>query len=298
MLQTELARGLAENSGLPLFPMAFLVVVGLILARYLVVAGIALGLVTLFRKPLATRRIQAAPFTAVQLRREFLWSLSSIGLFGLAVAGMLLLRDGGPNLKLYPDIGAFGLWWFWLSMPAGIVFHDFYFYWAHRFMHLPGVFERVHRVHHLSTNPSPLAAFAFHPIEALIELGGILLFATLFPVHPIALALIGFYSLLSNVLGHLGYELFPQGFIRSPALNWINTSTSHNQHHRSINYNFGLYSLIWDRIFGTLHPNYETLFNRVTSHHATREGGALNPLEPAQPPHLTACSSPDQTHFS
>lgn len=265
MHPAEFARGLADHSGLPMVPVTFLVVGGLILVRYLLVAGLALGLLYLFRRPLAARRIQPQPFTPKQLRREFLWSLSSIGIFALVVTGMVLFRGEGPILKLYSDIDAFGLWWFWLSIPAAIVFHDFYFYWAHRFMHLPGIFERVHRVHHLSTNPSPLAAFAFHPVEAMIELCGIVLFAALVPVHPIALALVGLYSLTTNVLGHLGHELFPEGLLKSPALNWINTATSHNQHHRSFTHNFGLYSLIWDRMFGTLHPDYAALFTRVTT---------------------------------
>ena len=45
------------------------------------------------------------------------------------------------------------------------------FYWMHRFMHLPGIFKAVHKVHHLSHNPSPWAAFSFHPLEAIIEAG-------------------------------------------------------------------------------------------------------------------------------
>ena len=52
-----------------------------------------------------------------------------------------------------------------------ILLHDTYFYWAHRAMHHPKIYRHVHLVHHLSQNPSPWAAFAFHPFEAVIEAG-------------------------------------------------------------------------------------------------------------------------------
>jgi sterol desaturase/sphingolipid hydroxylase (fatty acid hydroxylase superfamily) len=152
---------------------------------------------------------------------------------------------------------------------VAILLHDFYFYWMHLFMHLPGVYERVHKVHHLSTNPSPLAAFAFHPLEAVIEALAIWVIALIIPIHPVALIAVGLYSIATNVMGPSGYELLPRGLAQHPVFGWLNTATSHNQHHRTFNYNFGLYTLLWDRLFGTLHPHYVGLYQRTTRQQTT-----------------------------
>ena len=45
----------------------------------------------------------------------------------------------------------------------------------------------------------------------------------------------------------------------------MNTATSHNQHHRTYRYNYGLYTLIWDRLFGTLHPRYAETYAAATT---------------------------------
>ena len=34
----------------------------------------------------------------------------------------------------------------------------------------------------------------------------------------------------------------------------------HAQHHAEPTHNFGFYTLLWDRLFGTLHPEYEARF--------------------------------------
>ncbi len=57
------AGWIAQNLHLPLWAIPILLVV-LISLRYLLFAGGALAVITLFEKPLAPRRIQPAPFTA------------------------------------------------------------------------------------------------------------------------------------------------------------------------------------------------------------------------------------------
>jgi sterol desaturase/sphingolipid hydroxylase (fatty acid hydroxylase superfamily) len=144
-----------------------------------------------------------------------------------------------------------------------IIFHDTYFYWTHWLMRKRGIYRWVHRVHHLSTNPSPWAAMAFHPYEAIIEACVIVIIPFLFPVHPLAIGLFLLFMMVYNVYGHLGYELYPAGFSKSYLGRWINTSINHNLHHESMNGNYGLYFLFWDRIMGTLHPQYDRKFDEV-----------------------------------
>jgi Delta7-sterol 5-desaturase len=258
-----ISRDLANLSGGELL-IAALLVASVFALRYVLFAGGALLLLQVFKKPLAARRIQPVPIKAAQTLRELAYSISTIFVFSLTIIAALLVHKQIGIFQIYRDPMQYGALWLILSLPVLIVLHDFYFYWAHRFMHLPGVFELVHKVHHRSTNPTPLAAFAFHPIEAFIEILGVLIILMIVPLWTWTVVVFGLYSLATNVMGHLGYELLPRVLVKNRWLSWINTATSHNQHHRTYTYNYGLYSLVWDRLFSTLHPGYRKLYERTT----------------------------------
>jgi sterol desaturase/sphingolipid hydroxylase (fatty acid hydroxylase superfamily) len=108
----------------------------------------------------------------------------------------------------------------------------------------------------LSHNTTPWTSFAFHPVEALVQVGFIGV-VFLFPVHTLALALVMTWQMLFNVIGHLGYELIPTKLYHSFLGKWMNTSTHHNMHHRYTNSNYGLYFNVWDTFMNTNHPHYE-----------------------------------------
>jgi sterol desaturase/sphingolipid hydroxylase (fatty acid hydroxylase superfamily) len=148
---------------------------------------------------------------------------------------------------------------------TAVVLHDTYFYWTHRLMHHRRIFTYVHAVHHQSHNPTPWAAYAFHPLEALVEVGVLPLMVFILPLHPLALSAFGVYMIVMNVMGHLGYEVYPQAFMRSRVLRVVfNTSTHHNMHHRYNKGNYGLYFNLWDRLMKTNHSKYETTFLSIT----------------------------------
>lgn len=233
------------------------------LLRYLL---LALPAFLLFhrRSPgrLASRRLGPGPASDVQARREVLYSLGTLAIFGLTGVLMYVMARTGVS-QLYSD-NRYGTAWFILSIPVMLIIHDTYFYWTHRFMHWKRVFKYVHRVHHLSHDPSPLAAYSFHPLEAVIEAGIAPLIALVLPVHRTAFLIFITFQLLMNVLGHLGFELYPRGFLRSP-WGWIfNTTTHHHQHHQKTNWNFGLYFNVWDRLMGTNHTRYAETFAAAT----------------------------------
>jgi lathosterol oxidase len=141
--------------------------------------------------------------------------------------------------------------------------HDTYFYFTHRLMHHPRVFRWFHLVHHRSTNPSPWAAYSFHPLEAVVEQFITVIFYFTIPIHVTHLGIFFLMSIIYNVYGHLGYELYPRGFSRTWVGKWINTSISHNQHHQYFKGNYGLYFLFWDRLFGTMREDYDERFEEV-----------------------------------
>lgn len=59
------------------------------------------------------------------------------------------------------------------------------------------------------------------------------------------------------VYGHLGHEILPASWGRHWFGRWINPSVAHNIHHARARYNFGWYSLFWDRCMNTIDPDYE-----------------------------------------
>ncbi len=233
------------------------------LVRYAVIAIPAYVLFhRLTPKRAVSRRLGPGPVSSKQVRRELFYSVVSLGIFGLTGVLMYELAQAGLS-RIYTD-DRYGPVWTVLSVPVMLVMHDTYFYWTHRFMHWKPVFKYAHRVHHLSHDPSPLAAYAFHPLEAVIEAGIAPLIALTLPVHRDAFIVFLTVSLLINVTGHLGFEMYPRGFLRSP-LGWIfNTTTHHHQHHQRTNWNFGLYFNVWDRLLGTNHPQYAATYAAVT----------------------------------
>jgi sterol desaturase/sphingolipid hydroxylase (fatty acid hydroxylase superfamily) len=156
-----------------------------------------------------------------------------------------------PHTAMYTDWRKHGWSWLALSLPAMLLLHDTYFYWMHRVVHHPRLFKAVHRVHHLSRNPSPLAAYAFHPLEALLEMAWILPVLFLLPIHRAVLILFALLSLAMNVIGHLGVEIYPEHWKRHSIMRWLNSPTHHNDHHLHFRGNYGLYFLFWDRLMGT-----------------------------------------------
>src|SRR3989337_2689278 len=100
------------------------------------------------------------------------------GIYTAEMAGVTLIYD---------DVHQYGITYMIMSFILTVVFHDFYFYWTHRFMHHKKIFKYVHRVHHESTNPSPWAAYSFHPWEALIQALVLPIMVFLFPLNPLVI---------------------------------------------------------------------------------------------------------------
>jgi lathosterol oxidase len=234
-----------------------------IYGRYLLLAGVAYFLFYRFGFGPARRKIQASLPAAARVRGELKESATTALVFGAVGLLIVVLRAQGLTL-VYTDLNAYGWWYLPVSFVLLVVLHDTYFYWMHRLMHRSKWLRTIHAAHHGSYNPNPLTAMAFHPLEALAEIAIIPVLLFVLPAHPLVLLLFGVWSLGWNIIGHLGYELFPAGFVRHPVGRYFNTSTHHNQHHLDGRYNFGLYFNYWDRWFGTNNPTYEQTFASIT----------------------------------
>ena len=158
---------------------------------------------------------------------------------------------------LYLDIsGGYGWCWLFAGPLLFLLAQETYYYWVHRWMHRPGVYERVHRWHHESIETTVWTAFSFHPIEALLQAVFLPLVVMIIPMH--AYAFLGLLALmtLSATINHSGIEVFPRSWARHPLLRYLIGATHHDVHHRQARYHFGLYFTFWDRWMGTEKPGY------------------------------------------
>lgn len=229
----------------------------------LLACGVWLFFYVAFRTAWKHRRISQKDPARWQIMREIVHSLRSIAIFGLVTGAVVYAANSGWT-QLYRRIDKCGWVWFFLSIGVMIVMHDTYFYWTHRMMHHRWLYRTFHRTHHLSTNPTPWAAYAFSPLEAVVQAGiGPLIVFTI-PVHPIAFATFMLWQIAFNVFGHCGYEIFPSWFLRSRASLFLNTVTHHALHHEKFRDNFSLYFNVWDRLMGTNHTDYAYRFELAT----------------------------------
>lgn len=223
-----------------------------ITVRYLVITGLAyLGFWKWKANWSKRNRLQQKEFRTEDIRRELGYSALTLLIY-MVVFSIPFLSAVRPYTKLYDHVSDYGAGWWIVSLIGLILINDTYFYWMHRWVHRPAWFQKVHRVHHQSTNPTPFAAFAFHPYEAVLEFIWIMPLFFLVPLHVGMTVVFSIISLVINVIGHLGVEIYPDHWRAHPVLRGLNRSTFHNDHHRLFRGNYGLYFTFWDRWMGTL----------------------------------------------
>eukprot|EP00026_Physarum_polycephalum_P010636 Phypoly_transcript_10805.p1 GENE.Phypoly_transcript_10805~~Phypoly_transcript_10805.p1 ORF type:complete len:262 (+),score=12.91 Phypoly_transcript_10805:437-1222(+) len=159
---------------------------------------------------------------------------------------------------LYPLVQYFGgeihapvpsLFTFAWQIALCFVVNDFLFYWAHRLLHYPPLYKKVHKQHHMFTQTIGIAAEYSHPFEGLIAAA----IPTLLPFVLLGchMTVVWTYIFLRNwetIDAHSGYcfpwsvwTLFP----------WLNGGPKFHDFHHSANIgNFGMLRF-WDWAMGT-----------------------------------------------
>ena len=233
--------------------------------RYALPASLAFAVFWMWKwDTLAHRRIQKRRPGRDAFLREIRYSLSTILIFAtVGLATVHLARAG--ILRAYHDVEPYGWPYLFGSIAIAILVHDAYFYWTHRAMHHPRLFRHFHRIHHSSTHPSPWAAYAFAPLEALVSALVVPLILLVVPMHDAAVFAFLGHMIVMNVLAHLGIELYPRGFTRNRWTRWLSTTTHHDLHHRDFHGNYGFYFTWWDRLMGTQHARYHETFADLTA---------------------------------
>jgi len=202
-----------------------------------------------WRKP-----IIVAPAQKHQQIMEIKYSFISSFIFSFAGLLMGWLWQGGVS-QIYLNISK----WDWVYFPISAFLlaflHDTYFYWTHRWLHIPWVFKKFHSIHHASRQTSPWTSFSFHPVESLINAMAIPLIIMILPLHPIIILLHLTLMTVTAVTNHVGTEIMPKILITLGFhCHWI-SGYHHGQHHTLYKYNYGLFFTWWDKWLATESPN-------------------------------------------
>lgn len=241
--------------------------------RYLIPASAFFGLVWLARKLIAKYRIQDTAWATNQYVREIALSASTAFIFSLIGTGLFWAIKAGWT-QIYTDDSRFGAFYYYASFFVLMVLHDTWFYWTHRLMHTKPLYRFFHKAHHLSKSPSPWAAYAFAPGEAVVQALFYVIMMFAIPFHPNILFGYLIFMIVRNIWGHMGYELLPRWFHKTRLTSFSTTATHHDMHHELFNQNFALYFRWWDKLMKTEHPDYLKRFD------ANAKGKSVNQGEP------------------
>lgn len=230
----------------------------IISVRYLLVAGIFyLVFYAWFPSKYEARKINKKEYKQGQFKKEVAYSLISSLIFAVAGAFTVILWQKGYT-KVYTKMDGYGWWYLPFSLGVYMLLQESYYYWTHRWMHVPAVFKLVHKVHHDSRIASPFTAFSFHPLEGLLQAIFLPLLLLIIPIHYVVLIFLLVIMTFSSVINHLDIEIYPKNGYRLWS-QWIIGASHHSLHHKYYKYNFGLYFTFWDRIKNTESPGFKEM---------------------------------------
>jgi Delta7-sterol 5-desaturase len=193
------------------------------------------------------------PIRAIELAAAFFTVILNVG---ISVIGWSLWSHGiiavtsSSLLRSVIDCGVM------------IIAMDFGMYVFHRIAHLPIFYQWIHRFHHRHETTNPISLFVLHPFEVIGFGSLMILFMVIYPMSFGGLISYLTLNVLFGTLGHSGVEPLPSVIRKIPLLRLLGTSTFHAIHHEHSRYNFGFYTLLWDKFFGTLDPDYNQRFSQ------------------------------------
>ena len=240
-----------------LFLLGNVILFAIVAARYFVFGYILHWIFFIRKDPRwADRKVYNRDYDRSQFLSELRWSMVSSAIFSLSgcILGWMYLKG---YTKVYLELGLYGYWYLPVSLVAVMLLHETYYYWLHRWMHIPSVYRIVHKVHHDSHVTSPWTAFSFHPLESVIQALFLPIVLCIVPMNAWVLLLLMTVMTVSGFINHLGYEVYPKGSYHHPVGKWFIGATHHARHHKQYRYNFGLYFTFWDRLTKTEAPDLE-----------------------------------------
>ena len=240
-----------------------LVVYTIVTVRYFIMSGLFYAMFYIWRrKTWESKKISKHQYPRGQFSKEITRSNITSLIFGVSGAILLLLWQNG-FVKIYENVNDYSLFWVPASLIFALFLQETYYYWLHRWMHIPAVFRLVHRWHHDSHIASPWTAFSFHPLEGIIQALFLPLFLMVVPMHLYVLVFYLTIMSVSSVINHLDIEIYPTWFSRSIIGKSLIGATHHAMHHKQFKYNFGLYFTWWDKLSKTESPIYKGMIENT-----------------------------------
>lgn len=213
-------------------------------------------------------KIQKRKYQKSTFRHEIMWSAFNLGVTAFVLTQLSAFFVDAGYMKTNPEPAS----WYVVAFEFALYFFifDLYFYTVHRLIHIEPLYKWVHKTHHFSLSPNPLSSSSMTPIEGVLEGLIIPLYLTMFTVHEASTYLIIPFATIMGLYVHCGYEFVPRWWYRNPLTSWFITPMFHDQHHQYFTYNYGGYTTIWDKVFGTVRPRFEDDFNRLKSRNDTK----------------------------
>ena len=178
-----------------------------IMIRYLVFSGVFHYLILYtFRRKTSPRVINGRLPTNSQIAKEIKWSSITSLAFALSGAAVMKLWENDQT-GIYLDVSKYPLWYFPVSLVTAFFIHETYYYWLHRWMHLPKVYRLMHKVHHDSIDTTSWTSFSFHPLEAIAQAVIIPVIILFLPMHLSVLIFFLIVMTISGTINHSTYEI-------------------------------------------------------------------------------------------
>lgn len=197
------------------------------------------------------RKIQPGRDGLKRRNKEIAASARSLVVTCFCFAGGYYLVTNGYGLF---DRFALSWWAAPLMLLASVFLFDTWFYFVHRLAHT-GIFKKHHLLHHQSVAPTVWSNYSDTYFDAFTQ-QSFFLFVPLLTPFPIEIFIAHrIFDHFNGMLGHSGYEFAAGKSSRAP---WpIASVTFHDMHHSTFNYNYANHFSFWDRVFGTIHPDYD-----------------------------------------
>ncbi|MEM9010105.1 MAG: sterol desaturase family protein [Pseudomonadota bacterium] len=212
--------------------------------------------VTAWNRRNGARRIQADRDGEKRRGVEIRQSMKALAVSALLFAGGLFAQNQG-----WTPAPIEASWW---SVPVFfvlvMVLFDAWFYFGHRLLHTKALYH-YHAIHHRSVAPTVWSNDSSGLVDTLIEHGFYLIIWFVLPVPAVAMVALRVFDQVSGMIGHSGFEYFASPTARRP---WpLICTTFHDLHHAQFRVNYGNFFSIWDRLCGTVHPDYDGMVARM-----------------------------------
>ena len=185
--------------------------------------------------------LAAYPTSTQDLRKHIVTSAAAMPVYALLPTVFQLVI--APYTKLYSELTV----WTPLHVAIFMLAVELGVYWAHRLMHTHTRLIKMHAKHHsFVTRLTSFAGFAFEPVDGIVQALPYVIVPFILPIHAGAHKLLLFFTGVWTAFIHAD-DVSPCVIMLGPAY--------HALHHRYNKTNYGHYTQLFDRLYGTLkHP--------------------------------------------